>query len=77
MAHHRLVHAAVARDCFDRAVRWWDAHKNLPAHNIRELTGFRAEAEYVLGLARPIGELPADVFAPGPPDRPSVRDSAG
>jgi tetratricopeptide (TPR) repeat protein len=70
MAHHRLAHAAEARDCFDRAVRWWSEHKDLPAQNIAELTGFRAEAEAVLGLTGPAGELPADVFAPGPPGRP-------
>jgi WD40 repeat protein/tetratricopeptide (TPR) repeat protein len=64
MAHHRLAHPAEARDCFDRAVRWWDAHKNLPAQNFQELTSFRAEAEAVLALAGPRAELPADVFAP-------------
>jgi tetratricopeptide (TPR) repeat protein len=72
MAHHRLGlgHVSQARDHFDRAVRWWSEHKDLPPHAIAELTGFRAEAEEVLGLARPVGELPADVFAPGPPDQP-------
>jgi len=70
MAHHRLGHAAEARDCFDRAVRWWIEPKNLPAEYIRNLTAFRAEAEAVLGLTSPIGELPADVFAPEPRDRP-------
>jgi hypothetical protein len=44
--------------------------KDLLAHYVAELTGLRAEGEYVLGLTRPIGELPADVFAPGPPDQP-------
>jgi uncharacterized protein HemY len=63
MAHHRLGDANQARDCYDRAVRWWDAHKNLPARDVTELTNFRAEAEAVLGLASPIGDLPADVFA--------------
>jgi tetratricopeptide (TPR) repeat protein len=70
MAHHRLGHVTPARDCFDRAVRWWGEHKDLPAPYVAELTSFRAEAEAVLGLARPIDELPADVFAPGPPGRP-------
>jgi tetratricopeptide (TPR) repeat protein len=70
MAHHGLAHGAEASDCFVRAVRWWDAHKNLPAQAIAELTGFRAEAEAVLGLARPLVELPADVFAPRGPDQP-------
>jgi tetratricopeptide (TPR) repeat protein len=70
MAHHRLGHANPARDGFDRAVRWWGERKGLPARAIAELASFRAEAEVVLGLAGPVGELPADVFAPGPPGRP-------
>jgi tetratricopeptide (TPR) repeat protein len=61
MAHHRLRHVGQARACFDRAVRWWDARKNLPARHVRELTGFRAEAEAL--LAGPGPELPDDVFA--------------
>jgi WD40 repeat protein/tetratricopeptide (TPR) repeat protein len=64
MAHHRLGHADQARACFDRAVRWWGERKDLSAQAIAELTTFRGEAEEVLGLARPIAELPADVFAP-------------
>jgi tetratricopeptide (TPR) repeat protein len=70
MAHHRLGHVDQARECFDRSVRWWAQHKDLPAQYVAELTGFRAEAEAVLGLTGPTGELPADVFAPGPPSRP-------
>jgi tetratricopeptide (TPR) repeat protein len=69
MAHHRLGHVNPARDSFDRAVRWWGERKDLPAGYIAELTSFRAEAETVLGLTHPIDELPADVFAPGPPGR--------
>jgi tetratricopeptide (TPR) repeat protein len=64
MAHHRLGHAEDARTCIDRAVRWWDGHKKLSAQHVTELTSFRAEAEAVLGPARPSGELPVDVFAP-------------
>jgi WD40 repeat protein/tetratricopeptide (TPR) repeat protein len=64
MAHHRLGHAGQARDCFDRAVRSWDEHKDLLAHYVAELTGLRAQGEYILGLTRPGAELPADVFAP-------------
>jgi tetratricopeptide (TPR) repeat protein len=70
MAHHRLGDVGQARDCFDRAVRSWDEHKDLLAHYLAELTGLRAEGEYVLGLTRPGGDLPADVFAPGTPGRP-------
>jgi WD40 repeat protein/Flp pilus assembly protein TadD len=64
MAHHRLGHVNPARDGFDRAVRWWGERKDLPAPYIAELTSFRAEAEAVLGLPRPLCELPANVFAP-------------
>jgi tetratricopeptide (TPR) repeat protein len=64
MAHHRLGHADQARDCFDRAVRWWGGHKTVPAQFVTELTSFRSEAEAVLGLAGPSAELPVDVFAP-------------
>ena len=61
MAHQKLGHASQARICFDRAMRWWGEHKNLPAKYLPELTAFRAEAEEVLAIAR--AELPADVFA--------------
>ena len=47
MAHQRLGQASQARACFDRAVRWWSEHKNLPAQYVSELTAFRAEAEAV------------------------------
>ena len=70
MARHRLGQAVQARDSFDRAVRWCREQKQLPDQHAQDLAGFRAEAEAVLGLTRPIGELPADVFAPGPPDQP-------
>jgi WD40 repeat protein len=64
MAHHRLAHRAEARDCFDRAVRWLSEQTNLPDQDTKELANFRAEAEAVLGLASPGGELRADMFAP-------------
>jgi WD40 repeat protein/tetratricopeptide (TPR) repeat protein len=64
MGHQRLGHANQARGCFDRAMRWWDTRKNLPAQYSLELTRFRAEAEALLGPASPGSELPADVFAP-------------
>jgi WD40 repeat protein/tetratricopeptide (TPR) repeat protein len=70
MAHHRLGNVDQARNGFDRAVRSWDEHKDLLAHDLAELTGLRAEAEAVLGLGRPSGEPPADVFAPRGPDQP-------
>ena len=62
MAHHRLGHVGQARDCFDRAVRSWDEHKDLLAHYVAELTGLRAEAEALLNAALP--PLPSDPFVP-------------
>jgi tetratricopeptide (TPR) repeat protein len=62
MAHHRLGHRNVARDCFGRAIRWQGEQKSLSAEHAKELAAFRAEAEAV--LAGPAGELPDDVFAP-------------
>ena len=50
--------------------------QDLLAQAVAELTGFRAEAEAVLGLTRPIGELPAERVRPRAA-RPAVRDSAG
>jgi hypothetical protein len=64
MAHHRLGHRDEARACFDRAVRWVSEQKGLSEQDAKELAGFRAEAEAVLGRAGPNAELPADVFAP-------------
>jgi eukaryotic-like serine/threonine-protein kinase len=62
MAHHRLGHRGQARTCFARAVRWLGEQTSLSDQYAKELAAFRAEAETV--LKGPVGELPADVFAP-------------
>ena len=62
MAHHDLGHAAQARTSFERAVHWLNGRTNLVPQYAEELASFRAEAEVI--LAKPGGDLPADVFVP-------------
>jgi eukaryotic-like serine/threonine-protein kinase len=46
MCHHRLGGHAKSKDCYDRAVRWFDEKRgNLPANWVRELTEFQADAD--------------------------------
>jgi tetratricopeptide (TPR) repeat protein len=54
LCHHRLGDAARAKDCYDRAGKWFQEHRGkLPATWVEELTQFQAEADEV--LAQPPG----------------------
>jgi WD40 repeat protein len=47
MCHHRLGDAARARECYDRGIAWQKKALLIP-EQVKELNGFRAEAEAVL-----------------------------
>jgi tetratricopeptide (TPR) repeat protein len=49
LCHARLGDAAQARDCYDRALRWLQDHRDgLTTQEREELDAFQAEARHVL-----------------------------
>jgi serine/threonine protein kinase/WD40 repeat protein/Flp pilus assembly protein TadD len=68
MARSKLGQIARARADLDGAVQWRRDHHDLSAQWSAELDDFQAEAQALLDA--PPFDLPANVFAPGPPIRP-------
>jgi tetratricopeptide (TPR) repeat protein len=52
MAHAQLGEPGRAKDCFERAVRWIEAQKNLRSDWTAELKAFRAEAELLIDKSK-------------------------
>jgi WD40 repeat protein/tetratricopeptide (TPR) repeat protein len=50
MCYQRIGKPSKARDCFDRALRWCQAKKDVNPYPVEELKAFEAEARTCLGL---------------------------
>jgi tetratricopeptide (TPR) repeat protein len=62
MSYHHLGDPVKARDCCDKALRWWQNQTELTPFRVTELTNFRDEAASLLGIrpqAQPgVGKTP-------------------
>ena len=50
MTYQQTSQPEKAKDCYDRAVRWWCAQSKLASHEAAELLAICAEAEVLLGI---------------------------
>jgi len=48
MSYHGLKEASRARDCYDRAIQWWQTQTNLTPAQVAELKSFQAEGRALL-----------------------------
>jgi tetratricopeptide (TPR) repeat protein len=54
MSHQRLGDCGKARDCYDQALRWWQAQGTLISYqDVEELNAFRVETDALLKDCKP------------------------